>query len=343
MLDTHPSPALHRLLDQSLHFPPEYADNLSSHLPMALAALQGLGADEARLKDFFAVYAQRFTTRAPRLAADPVPDWPVLRGRFEAFEPLRSTFAAALQCDGQDAVLRQVLPLLITGVGAAAFHGAIRVAHAVESGHPGELAAALAYWGARWMPLPPPVSVEPDLDDVTAWLDALDSRLLQDDAGWHSPAPLILQRMQDVTYTAAYRTEAGRLRTAGRSSGLLLAELSRAGAARYAATRNFTVLHIATGARAAQVLAPSLPQDPGALAPLWHAVAAASLASGTASAPRRKRPAGAALDWPQVRALALASDDDHVIKLVHAMAVQHAIAPEPAWLRAAAVAVSGST
>ena len=198
MFHSPASAALDRLLDDSLQFPPEYADQLSSHLPMALSALLGLGADEARMTSFFATYTRRFKTQAPTVAADPVPDWALFRGRFEAFEPLRATFAAALQREGRDAVLRQALPGLVSGVGAAAFHGAIRVGHAVEAGHQGELAAALAYWGARWMPLPPPASVEPDIDNVGTWLDALDSRLLRDDAGWRSRAPLIMQRMQDV-------------------------------------------------------------------------------------------------------------------------------------------------
>jgi len=337
---TTPSPALHRLLDEALHFPPEYGKGFSNHLPMALAALEGIGADEARMNAFFDVYARRFTSPRSMFAVDPVPDWSVLRGRFDAFPPLLSTFAAALDQLGRDVVLGEALPLLITGVAAAAFHGAIRVGHAIESRHNGELAAALAYWAARWSPLPPPESVEADIDDASVWLDVIDRRLLRDDAGWQSPHLQIDDRMRDATRTAAYRAEAGRLRTSGRTVGLLLRDLALAGAARYAATRNFTVLHMATAARAACVMAPWLPQDSTALAPLWHAVAAASLASGTAPALSRETPASTDLDWQQVLSLARASDDDHMLKLVHAMAVQHAVTPDPRWLRAAAAAVS---
>ena len=273
-------------------------------------------------------------------AVDTVPDWPVLRGRFDAFALLQSTFAAALDQVGRDVVLGQALPLLITGVAAAAFHGAIRVGHAIESRHNAELAAALAYWAARWRPLPAPESVEADIADATVWLDVIDRRLLRDDAGWQSPAAQIDDRMRDATRTAAYRAEAGRLRTSGRTVGSLLSDLALAGAARYAATRNFTVLHMATAARAARVMAPWLPQDSTALAPLWHAVAAASLASGTALDSSRERPAGTDLDWPQVLSLARARDDEHVLKLVHAMAVQHVLTPDSRWLQAAVVAAS---
>ena len=82
-------------------------------------------------------------------------DWLALRGQTDAFAPLRATFAAALARDGRDAVLRAALPALLPGVAAAAFHGVIRTAHAVEAAHDGELAAALAYWAWRWQPLAP--------------------------------------------------------------------------------------------------------------------------------------------------------------------------------------------
>jgi Questin oxidase-like len=322
-----PSRALHHLLDESLRYPPEYGDHLSSHLPMALAALDGLGADEARLRAFFAFYVRRFT--------EPL----------RAAPSLRSGFAAALARDGRDTVLREALPRLMTGVGAAAFHGVIRTAHAVESRHEGELAAALAYWAARWSRLPPSAVVKPDIDGVADWLDAVDRRLLQADPDWPttaSTARLISDRMLQAAHTTAYRETVGRLRIAGCDPGALLHELALSAAVRYAATRHFTVLHMATGARAVRVLAPWLPPGGDVLVPLFQAVAAASLASDTASAVLGTPTVRTDLGWPQVCALARASDNDHVIKLVHAMAAQQALAQHPAWLQAAVAAVTDS-
>jgi hypothetical protein len=260
--------------------------------------------------------------------------------------PLQAGFASALARQGRDAVLRETLPLLVTGVGAAAFHGVIRTAHAVESQHAGELAAALAYWAARWMPLPAPDAAGPPIEGVADWLAAIDASLLQEDSGRHTDAALISDRMQALATTTTYRGWAGRLQTRGRDPGALLHELALAAAARYAATRNFTVLHLATGARAARVLAAWLPAGDGALVPLGHAVAAASMASGVAhdlavAAPRAAS-GGAAPDWPELRARACASDDEHVIKLVHAMLVQDAAESHPVWQLAAAAAVAAS-
>jgi hypothetical protein len=73
-------------------------------------------------------------------------------------------------------------------------------------------------------------------------------------------------------------------------------------------------------------------------------VAAASLASGVGlerpvEPPTLAPVADVEAAWDQVRGLACAQDDDHVIKLVHAMADQDAQAPAPTWLAAARAAV----
>ena len=332
---------LHRLLDAALRLPPEYDDGLSSHLPMALAALDALGADEARLDAFFATYARRFDAAAsPAAPAPPCPsacdEWTAQLGRFEAMASLRAHFAAALAQRGRDAVLQASLPALLPGVGAVAFHGLIRTAHAVESGHEAELAEALAYWGARWLPLEVPRKTAAAFASAGEWLDAIDARLRVADAGWAPRGGLIVDRMREATRTAAYRELAGRQ---VERPLVALGDLARAAAARYAQTRNFTVLHLVTGARAARVLAPWLPRGEAALAPLWHAVAAASIASRVAGTPRPGFEVEA-LSWVEVRARARASDDDHVIKLVHAASSQVAFEPDPVWLEAARAAVS---
>ncbi len=350
----HAGTALHRLLDDSLCLPAEYGAGLSSHLPMALAALDGLGADEARLRAFYAHYARRFAGAGLGPSAAAVPDssqpgeappdaaWIALRGQRPAFGALRVRFAAMVAGASRDVVLRGVLPLLIDGIGGVAFHGAIRTAHAVESQHAGELAAALAYWAANWRALPEPPTVGIPFDDAATWLDALDARLLQAEPGWRPSAPLISDRMQQAAGTRAWLELAGRFGGASDDPGARLLDLAQAAAARYAATCNFTVLHMATAARAARVLAPWLPADEAVLRPLWHAVAAASLASRVAAAQGGQRAQACPRAWPEVRRLACASDDDHVIKLVHAMATQDERAPHPVWLAAANAAVDAS-
>ncbi|MEO6362355.1 MAG: hypothetical protein ABIO71_03910 [Caldimonas sp.] len=48
-----------------------------------------------------------------------------------------------------------------------------------------------------------------------------------------------------------------------------------------------------------------------------------------------RRPIVVAAPWSDIIAAAMASDDEHVIKLVHGCAVQNATAADDAWLLAA--------
>jgi len=143
--------------------------------------------------------------------------------------------------------------------------------------------------------------------------------------------------MQQAALTPPYSELGGALAVEDVAPEALLLDLAKACAARYAATGNFTVLHMATASRALRVLARWLPTAPGALAPLLHAVAAAQLAAR--AAPLLRDASDGEPGWDEVRRRACASDDDHVIKLVHAAAMQQAEAPDDVWLEAARTAV----
>ena len=320
--------ALHTLLDRGADLPAEYGNGLSNHLPMALHALQRLGAGEDRLTAFYDRYAARFgERRVPMPELRRLADWPARRGDWSAFDALRGHFAAAVAEEGAPAVLTVALPWLWPGVAAAAFHGPIRVAHAVEAKHAGELAAALAYWSARWQPVESVATTQPALEFDT-WFE----RFVEAGAAEDLDARLISSAIDKACCSAQFRADAARLAPPADAVGTLANHAARL----YAQTRNFTVLHIVTAARAVRVLSEFSPPPAQAL---WPAVAAALMAAQVDG--RSALPKGS-VGWPEVIAAAIASDDDHVIKLVHACTehVKHA-APEdvPVFLEAARCAV----
>lgn len=320
---------LNTLLHEQLTLPPEYGNGLSSHLPMALHALHALGAGPARLRAFYERYAERFQgCRAAPVAAPPA-DWLTLLGKIDAFPELRAHFGLAIEREGADRTLRAAIPVLMPGVAAAALHGPIRTAHAVEAGHAGELAAALAYWAATWLPLPP-VPAATGGEHMDRWTE----RLQEAGDHWHPEHRLIAAGMRQAADTAMWKE----IVAAPRLPADPLAALARFAAARYAATRSFTVLHLVTGCRALQVLAPWC--DAQAPAHALRAYVAAYLASGAGS--RHSQPRHASPDWTTLHARAIASDDDHVVKLVHAAtdwAARCGGCDRP-WRDAAAAAVS---
>lgn len=323
---------LHAQLDAVLRLPPEDRGALTNHLPMALQALHSLGASPQRMDAFHAHYARRYQGMAPPVSAAPAPDWLRLRGKLESYPALLAHFQQWLERDGMDPVLRQALPDLLSGVAAAAFHGVIRTAHAVESGHKAEMAAALAYWTYRWQPLRPPSSAQAAIP-FEDWA----ARLIAGAENWSCEGPLISIRMDIATDSPVYQDLAGALQPAVdvRTQLALLASLA---VERYLASRNFTVLHMVTGMRALRVLLPWV-DGPAQLPPvLTRAFVAAYLAA-------RVKPLAAqrtqkALAWPEIIAAGIASHDDHVVKMVHACHEEAAHYGEGLYREAAALALA---
>jgi len=133
-----PLAELHRHLDAALAYGPSYNGRLSNHLPMALHAAWELGAEGERLQ-------AQLRYEAPKLEA-------------AAPSALQLQIAAEIAVDGAEGVLHRQVPRLVTQPHAGLFHGMIRVAHAWEGGHAGELSAALAYWAELWKPEVEPVA-----------------------------------------------------------------------------------------------------------------------------------------------------------------------------------------
>lgn len=301
------SPALRERLVDAARFDAEYGASLSNHLPMALVALARLGASDERLAEF----AQRY---AARLHAAPAPEpwpagdaWRAHLGHPRAWPAYRALFRDWLRHEGAADVLAQTLPVLMAGVGAAAFHGPIRAAYALAANHADELADALAYWACRWFPLGAPAA-SGSVADPAVLLPALD---LADEL---PDAALISQRMASAAAHPRFAPVADRLHVDLRST---LPRLAHLAAERYAAGADFTVLHLVTSAHAMQVLLPWLDDDDTARREALAHYARAWLAGwATRPAHDAAQPPLAVLPWPEIVARALESDDDHAIKLV---------------------------
>ena len=65
MISTETPTVLSALLDRAQAFAPEYHGNLSNHLPMALVALNSLGAGAARMASFLSIYSAKLDPAPP--------------------------------------------------------------------------------------------------------------------------------------------------------------------------------------------------------------------------------------------------------------------------------------
>ena len=147
---------LHRRLNEAQAFGPAYDGAMSNHLPMALHAAWEMGAEAERLQRLVdgdrlkleaATPASAAVEADARRAAEPLQtgigaadEWLIHRGQPADYPWLQAYFSALLAGLTPRAVLAAHLPVLLGAPHAFAFHGLIRVAHAVESAHTAELA-----------------------------------------------------------------------------------------------------------------------------------------------------------------------------------------------------------
>ena len=95
--------SLRALLDDGARFAPEYAGDLSNHLPMALVALKALGADNAGLAAFAQGYRRRLLPAPPPEAWPAGEPWPARLGDPAAWPVYRGLFAEWLDLEGSGA------------------------------------------------------------------------------------------------------------------------------------------------------------------------------------------------------------------------------------------------
>ncbi len=138
----------------------EYAGGLANHGPMAAEALDRLG-HQALIPAFLGLYAPRlpFVEQGSRLAAA---EEAGALGDISRSADWVATYAGRLaQAEDWRSVVAEALPKLISGLFAGAGHGFLRTAHAIRNLESSdsplrrrELAHGLAYWSARFQPLP---------------------------------------------------------------------------------------------------------------------------------------------------------------------------------------------
>ncbi len=327
-----PFPLLHRLLDEAAAYDAEYGDGLSNHLPMAWLALARLGADEARLREWGAQYVLRRALHPARVREPwPAGDaWTGRLGRRRAWPIYLDLFEQWLAHEGASAVLPQVMPAVLPGVAAAAFHGLIRTAAGVQAGHAGEVAQGLAHWAVWHQPLGPMPLVSPNSKHAEADPAVLLRRLRAGSSG----ASLISARIDAAAADGEVSRVAGRLIVDEGTPE----RLARAAAFAYAETGNFTALHLVTGTQAMRVLARFVDEGEARLAAwrcYWQAFAHGVVGAQLRPIAQQAAQAPVLREWPALVALARQAQDEHFIKLVDACREEERCYGGDDWRRAA--------
>lgn len=313
---------------------------LANHGPMAAEALARLGRHDA-IADWVAQYRKRLD-EAP-LPARPLTeeDWPAALGQTGRFPEWLALFEREIADRPVAAVVGEWTPRLLPGAVGAATHGLIRTGHALRALGAAdtpprrlEVANGLAFWASSYQELPGP----PLLIGHEGVTDALaDLPYLPEDA---PQAALIGDRVAALADIADEFEQA--VASLGWTGGAvdLLDQLAAGGALSYLRNADaggaIGLLHAVTSPLACELLLPWLAQEDrdAALGYVWQAAAALHVAYDV---DRLGLPPSAAP--PSAESLverAVASGDEHAIKLTEAALRSFGRSGDAALLLAAA-------
>jgi hypothetical protein len=329
---------------------PEYRGGLSNHGPMAAEALVRLGRTDA-VEHWLDGYLRRLDD-APK-PGDPVADesWRDALGKLNRVADWEVYLRAQLAEEPWRDVLARWWLRLLPGVAAAATHGIIRTSHAARSlaaleqadaqaagqaahgERRDELARAIAYWAASYIELPVAASPSGPLDPAAAIraLPVLDEP---------DPGGLITARLKEGIprlpalgpAVAALRPPADAARDlrdlAGEFTGVFLG---------YGRVQPITFLHAVTAPVAAYSVLPLLPRQ--LARPTYDAlwlVGAALYAVHAGRVTPEPLPTASPPATEDLADRAVATGDEHAIKLTEACLRLHAETPDPVFLHAAA-------
>lgn len=323
---------LKELLDANARFDLA-ARGTTNHCPMALVALAGMGASAERLQAFFDRWEREYALSAPPvemvIARE---EWSRQLGNAAAFGALRRFFLDWITEVGSVPVIVAVLNEVPFAPATQAFHALIRLAYGIEAAHSGEIASGLAALVSSHLP----VDVQFDETRAAGSVEAGFEHVVDAMGGAAVEGSSITSRLRAVANDARFRQAV----LAPPVSACLLDDFARATIAAYWRSQNFTILHTVTVTHAARILFTQLPEamTEQLLPALWGAMCAAYVTVGRPASVAMAVPESA-VSWSDVQRLAVASDDDHVIKMAYTCFCEYRRQPSAVYLAAAGRAV----
>ena len=308
------------LLDQGLEFHPLYGDRLANHLPMALIALDGLGADTVQLEKFYLHYSPRLKPlgeAGPQSAL--LEDVDTQLGQRSSFWAYLDYFQANISAKGYRQVLSQTLPILMPGVAASAFHALIRLAYAVEAEHETEMAYALAYWATEFQ------SFDVSQKVVNESLTDIMKRLSPHTQQYDFAPGIIVDRLTEVEVLLKKQN------LPLQPTELKLGQITEFCLNAYARKKDFTLLHTVTSCHAFRLLLPFIKDEQPALRYLWQGIVLAYMSTGLSFDDTHVDIPEVGLSWDEITHKACGASNDHVIKLIYTSSQQNKYYHQPIY------------
>jgi Questin oxidase-like len=340
-----PSPTydvLDPALDSIAEAGPDLRNGLTNHAPMAIEALCALGREGA-VEPWLAHYREGFLPWPARCERIEREGWQAALGRPERTSDWRAFLRDELEAAPWREVLERWTARLAPGICANATHGVIRVGHAARAlglaetpARRRELADALASWASSYQTLPTDLSAAPPaLPPGQAILQV--PRMPPEQRRFTGTITGSLEALDAFPPFAGVIALAKLDGDPAARSSELTETFARVLVANTRDTLSAIVfVHGVTSIAAVRSLLPYLGADTAraALRYAWQASCALYAAFGQRPAPAlaAEPPRETASDLVE---MAIASRDEHAIKLTEACLREHALRPAPEYLAAA--------
>ena len=326
-------------LERLAPYGPSFRGGLSNHGPMTAEALVSLGHNDMVI-DWVEGYRKRLEPRTE--ATEPIApgEWKKALGDRSRLGDWHALFAGQMAESPWRDVLGVWVPRLAPGIVAAGLHSVIRVGHAAcslavreNALRLDELSQALAYWAAEYLALPGEYSGAGKLAPSIAL-----SKVQKLPAEFRKSGGLITTQMKDLVGFAPF-AEVIHLVDPSAGTPNFLCDLVGTFAGTLVNTNrsSFDFLHAVTGASAITELLPYVKEDERdeVLAYTWQVTAGIfaryageNLVAEVEVGPQKE-------DFKQLARLAVATGDEHTIKLTAACAREWIRNPDPRLMAAA--------
>lgn len=335
----------HDIMDRALAIlegtAPEYSGGLSNHAPMAAEACLHLRR-AGRVLPWVEFYRNRLYARPQQQSRITGENWPQAIGDISRYSDWEVFFQERIGELGWEGAVGRWVPVLAPGSIAAGGHGLIRTSHAVRSlcckrtgQRESELAAALAFWAARFQELPGKAATSPGSLPASEAVKKLP--LVPEEKKVRFG--LISKKIRALESFPPFQEAVNLIRLSGglsdSLSGMTEAFCSAYLAGAKDAKTSIILIHTVTIPAAVRALLPFLGPNAAAEAVRCGWQAAAAIHSVFGKGPGR---AGFRKVRPGIDELidrAVGTGDEHAIKFTDACLGEYRLNPEPVYLAAA--------
>jgi len=327
-------------LEMLAPYAPSFRGGLSNHGPMTAEALVALGHHDAVIR-WVEGYRKRLERRpAPRKRID-ASQWKDALGDGARSRDWDEWFSNELAESPWRDVVGLWVPRLAPGIAAAGLHGVIRVGHATcslavteNTLRLDELARALAYWASDFLPLPGEHTVAGKLSPSRALKEV---ELLPKER--RAGRGLITTELKDLLGFEPFGGAIDLVNPAAGSPNFIAELLATfAGTFINTTSNSFVFLHAVTGAAAIAELLPyvKIEDRAGVLAYTWQVTAGILARYGQQNLVADVDVGSNNESIDRLAKLAVATGDEHTIKLASACTREWLRNPDPRLLAAAA-------